>query len=730
MARANLRTPDTRPPDAAALELPGVPFARAATVSSTGFALVDARARITWSTAAFTRLTRLRGTAVGTEIAPHLQGAFRLASGEAARAFARPGAGTLELHEGRDAAPVLLHVAALVPGDGARVVVAVAADPERVRAAGGALDEARTDPLTRLGNRALLDARLAEPQHRDGASLALVMVDLDRFKPVNDTLGHAAGDKLLALVADRLKRACRASDTVIRLGGDEFVILHPCEAGAASAEPIAARAVELLGRPFLLDGQQVDIGASAGIASLGAGTASREDLLRHADLALYEAKRAGRGTWRRFDPSQESRAHERRELELRLRRALVLREFELVYQPQVELPGDVLTGFEALIRWNRPGRGTVSPLDFIPLAEELGEIHAIGAWVLREACREAALWPDPLRVAVNVSPVQFAREDFVGTVGEALALSGLDPARLEVEITEGVLIDDAERARSHLDALRALGIGIAMDDFGTGYSSLGYLSAFPFTKIKIDRSFVGGEQSERSRNLVRSILSLGESLGMETLAEGVETAEQLDELSRDGCGAAQGYLISRPIGAGSIRDFIADRAHATQAAPEAAPRPRSRPRAPRTMSDALHRLVYVSRNAFAPDADPAAEIETILAASRRNNARVGISGALMFNAGLFAQVLEGSLWAVERTFEAIQCDARHDDVRVLAFEPVTERRFDDWSMGWAGRGAAPVEAFASLAADTGFDAGRLGGNRVLELLQTHLDEGEGLRRAA
>ena len=557
---------------------PDSPFARAAWISSTGFALIDARARVTWSTAAFGRLVRLRGAAVGTGLAAHLQASFRLADGEAARALGRPDAGTLELHEGRDAAPVALHVAALVPGEPVRVVVAVAADPERVRAAGGALDAAAVDPLTRLGNRALLEHRLAGPGYggdapRDGAprsdassddaSLALVMLDLDRLKSINDTLGHAVGDRLLILVADRLRRACRATDTVVRLGGDEFAVLHPCAAGAAgaaAAEALAARAVELLGRPFLIGGQQVDVAASAGVASLGAGTAARGDLLRHAELALHDAERAGRGTWRRFDPALEARARERRGLEIALRRALPLGELELVYQPQVDLPGAELTGFEALIRWNRPGRGTVSPLDFVPLAEEIGEIRAIGRWVLVEACREAMTWPAPLRVAVNVSPVQFGGTDFVGTVGEALALSGLPPERLEVEITEGVLIDDEARARGHLEALRALGVGIAMDDFGTGYSSLGTLSSFPFTKLKIDRSFVGGEHSERSRALVRSILSLGESLGMTTLAEGVETAEQFDELASGGCHAAQGYLIGRPIGADAVRAFIGARA--------------------------------------------------------------------------------------------------------------------------------------------------------------------------
>ena len=579
MAKANLAARPPALPEPHLLDALGLPFARAAQASSAGFALVDRAGRTRWTTAAFSRTVRLRGAANGVDLAAHLDESFRLGPDEAGAAHAGTGPVTIELHEGRDAAPATLHVAALGPGDEVRVAIAFAADAARVSANGGALHEARTDPLTRLGNRSLLEQRLAEARERgdDGTvrPLALVMIDLDRFKPVNDTLGHAAGDRLLALVADRLKRACRAEDTVVRLGGDEFVILHPGGTGDASAdasaEAIAGRAIELLGRPFLLDGQQVNIGASAGIASLGEATASPDDLLRHADLALYEAKGAGRGTWRRFAPSLETRARERRELEIALRRALPRRELELVYQPQVALPDNALTGFEALIRWNNPERGLVSPIDFIPLAEETGEIHAIGRWVLEQACREAIGWPETLGVAVNVSPVQFGREDFVAGVATTLERTGLAPHRLEIELTEGVLIDDADRAREHLEALRALGIGIAMDDFGTGYSSLGHLSSFPFTKIKIDRSFVGGARDVRSRSLVSSILSIGETLGMKTIAEGVETAEDLDALASGGCHAAQGYLISRPIGADAVAGFIdAHPSPAPLAAPETA----------------------------------------------------------------------------------------------------------------------------------------------------------------
>ena len=309
----------------------------------------------------------------------------------------------------------------------------------------GVADGIFLDPLTGLGNRALLDHTLANwrPVAPDAGGVALIMLDLDRFKRVNDTLGHGAGDALLRLAAKRLRRAARAGDVLVRFGGDEFIILHTLGAQPDGAEATARRVVELLGRPFLIDGQQAHVGASVGVAVLHHGTDSVQELLRHADLALYEAKTSGRGTVRFFHPDQARRASERRELELSLRRALVLKEFSLVYQPQVQMPGGELSGFEALIRWQRPGLGTIPPAAFIPLAEEIGEIHAIGAWVLRNACRAAAGWPAPLAVSVNVSPVQFEGERFVDTVREALSACGLAPQRLEIEITEGALLNNA-----------------------------------------------------------------------------------------------------------------------------------------------------------------------------------------------------------------------------------------------------------------------------------------------
>ena len=471
-----------------------------------------------------------------------------------AERLAAPEAFSLPLKAAEDERAVTLQVSARENGE--RLVVVDAAG---VPAAEN--DDTRLDPLTGLGNRRALDEALAGlADERDAVgSVALMLIDLDRFKQVNDTLGHGAGDKLLQLVSRRMRRATRAEDTLVRLGGDEFVVLLRGEPPEGIAATTAARLVELTGRPFLVDGQQVNIGASVGVSVLDGRVTALADLVRHADLALYDAKHAGRGAWRRFEPSLETRAMERRELELALRRALGLRELELVYQPQVRLPEGVVTGFEALIRWNHPDRGLISPADFIPLAEEIGEIHAIGDWVLQSACLEAMNWPDELSVAVNVSPAQFESERFVESVREALERSGLDPARLEIEITEGILIDDAEGALEHLSAIRAMGVSIAMDDFGTGYSSLSYLNSFPFSKIKIDQSFVRGDDSGRSRALVDAIITLGATLGMETLAEGVETEEQFSDLAAGGCRAAQGYLISRPIAAGDVETFLADR---------------------------------------------------------------------------------------------------------------------------------------------------------------------------
>ncbi|MGC5799491.1 EAL domain-containing protein [Sphingomonas sp. NFX23] len=358
--------------------------------------------------------------------------------------------------------------------------------------------QAQADDLTGLALRNTFMATLerALPGTVEGGEpVALLCLDLDRFKMVNDTLGHGIGDQLLKKVADRLRKASRKDDLVARLGGDEFVILQRGIRSPRDAEFLAERLVDLIGRTYVLGGHTVNIGISIGVA-LGSGSMQPRDVLRNADLALYEAKRAGRGRYRFFEHGMDRLLHERRELEIDLRRALALKQFELHYQPFFDLSTDTVMGFEALLRWQHPVRGNVPPLDFIAVAEENGLIVKIGEWVLLTACMEAAAWPGDLVVAVNVSPLQFKADTLLASVSLALERSGLNPERLEVEITEGALLADTDNVLTTLHALRALGVKISMDDFGTGYSSLSYLQKFPFNKIKIDRSFVAGDDPD------------------------------------------------------------------------------------------------------------------------------------------------------------------------------------------------------------------------------------------
>ncbi len=385
-------------------------------------------------------------------------------------------------------------------------------------------------------------------------TIAVLCLDLDRFKIINDTLGHGIGDQLLRKVADRLCKVSRKDDLVARLGGDEFVILQRGVRSPRDAELLAERLVDLIGRTYVLNGHTVNIGVSVGVA-LASGPVQPRDLLRNADLALYEAKRAGRGRYRFFEQGMDTLLHERRELEIDLRRALALKQFELHYQPFLDLATDTVMGFEALLRWNHPVRGDVPPLDFIAVAEENGLIVKIGEWVLLTACMAAAAWPENLVVAVNVSPLQFKADTLLASVSLALERSGLAPERLEIEITEGALLADTDNVLATLHALRTLGVKISMDDFGTGYSSLSYLQKFPFNKIKIDRSFVVGGDAD-SAAILKAVSSLGTSLGMAITAEGVETAEQLERIRDQNCTHVQGYLTGRPMTQASVHSFL------------------------------------------------------------------------------------------------------------------------------------------------------------------------------
>ncbi len=410
---------------------------------------------------------------------------------------------------------------------------------------------AHHDALTDLANRVLLNERLEQALgrriHRE-EMVAIHHLDLDQFKAVNDTFGHPVGDKLLKIVADRLRGLVRESDTIARMGGDEFVIVQAPITDPAEATALAERIIELMGEPFDIDGHQAVIGASVGIA-VGPGDGLRPDrLLRNADLALYRAKGDGRGTFRFFEPAMDLQMQTRRVMEQDMRRALPAGEFELYYQPVLNLSSNEISGFEALIRWNHPKQGLVNPATFIPLAEEIGFIVPIGEWVIRQACATAAQWPEHLHVAINISAVQFRSPGLMQVIIGALAASGLNPARLEIEITETVLLHNRDTTLAILHQLRALGVRIAMDDFGTGYSSLTYLQCFPFDKIKIDRSFVKDiTESTGSLNIVRAIAALATGMGMTATAEGVETQEQRDKIAAEGCTEMQGFLFSRPL---------------------------------------------------------------------------------------------------------------------------------------------------------------------------------------
>jgi diguanylate cyclase (GGDEF)-like protein len=422
---------------------------------------------------------------------------------------------------------------------------------------------AHHDSLTDLANRVLLNERLEQALgrriHRE-QMVAVHHLDLDQFKAVNDTFGHPAGDKLLKTVADRLRGLVSDTDTIARMGGDEFVIVQAPITDPADATALAQRIIERMSEPYDLDGHQAVIGASIGIA-VGPGDGLRPDrLLRNADLALYRAKGEGRGTFRFFEPAMDLQMQTRRIMEQDLRKALPDGEFELYYQPVINLASNAISGFEALIRWNHPQKGLVAPAAFIPLAEEIGFIVPMGEWVIRQACATAAQWPGDLHVAVNISAVQFRNPGLMQVIVGALAASGLQPTRLEIEITETVLLQNKETTLAVLHQLRSLGIRIAMDDFGTGYSSLTYLQCFPFDKIKIDRSFVKDiTENTGSLNIVRAVAALANGMGMTATAEGVETEEQLNRISAEGCTEMQGYLFSKPLPAAEIERLFLPR---------------------------------------------------------------------------------------------------------------------------------------------------------------------------
>ena len=421
---------------------------------------------------------------------------------------------------------------------------------------------ARHDALTDLPNRVLLRERLADAlvHVERGQRLAVLCLDLDHFKNVNDSLGHPIGDELLRAVAGRLRACVRETDTISRVGGDEFAIIQTDITDATDAERLALRLSEVISAPYDLQGHMVVTATSIGIAVAPVDGIEANELLKNADMALYGAKADGRGVYRFFEPNMDARMKARRALELALRKALANDEFELHYQPAVNLNGETVQCCEALLRWNHPEQGLIMPADFIPIAEEIGLIVPIGEWVIRRACQDATAWPDDIRVAVNLSPTQLNNSLLFPTVLNALNAAQLPAHRLELEITEAVLMENTEANLRTLHGLRSLGIRISMDDFGTGYSSLSYLRSFPFDKIKIDRCFITGLGDDaESAAIVQAVAGLAHQLSMTTTAEGVETRTQLDRVRELGCTDVQGHFYSPPIPARELAAFFAKR---------------------------------------------------------------------------------------------------------------------------------------------------------------------------
>jgi diguanylate cyclase (GGDEF)-like protein len=463
------------------------------------------------------------------------------------------------VHEGPDGLALAVSHQPLVDGGWVATYEDVT---ERRRAAARIAHMAHHDALTGLPNRLLYRQRvddIIEGRWPHEGHVSVLLLDLDNFKDVNDTLGHGMGDALLEAVALRLLTCSRQADLVARLGGDEFAVIQAPGTQPKDAARLATRIVDAIGTPYDIDGTRVQISASVGIAVEPMEGATADLLLKFADIALYQAKANGRATYCFYEPAMDQVLQARRALTADLREALALGQFEVHYQPLIDLQRDRIAGFEALIRWRHPQRGLVPPAQFIPLAEETGLITLIGQWVLRQACAEAVGWPPQVKVAVNLSPRQFRGDDVTRLVIGALAQTGLAPERLELEITESLLLQDGEDVPEALRGLRALGVGVALDDFGTGYSSLSYLRKFPFSKLKIDQSFVRGTDTrEDNIVIIQAVAEMAQRLGMIVTAEGIETEEQLAIIKRAGCMQGQGYLFGRPARAAEAARLVAE----------------------------------------------------------------------------------------------------------------------------------------------------------------------------
>jgi diguanylate cyclase (GGDEF)-like protein len=452
---------------------------------------------------------------------------------------------------------------------------------ERKRSAAHILHLAHHDALTGLPNRTLLDDRLSHALSlvaRNGGALAVLALDLDRFKAINDRFGHAAGDRLLVLATDRLKGALRAADTLARVGGDEFVVLQTDVGQPLAAGELAQRLIKMLAEPFQLEDRRLQVGTSTstsitvGVALYPGDGDNAEALLKNADTALYRAKADRRGSFCFFEAQMDVQLRERWSLEQDLRHAIGTDQFQLHYQPIFASATRTITGFEALLRWQHPVRGEVAPMAFLPVAEETGLILPIGAWVMEEACRTAAGWAEPKRIAVNLSALQLRTSGLPAQVADILHRTGLSPHRLELEVTETMLISNHTQVLATLRELRDMGVHIACDDFGTGYSSFSYLQNLAFDRIKIDKSFVQelGVSSSALR-IVQAMLAMAQSLGIDVTAEGVETERQFSLLHDQGCGEIQGFLLGKPMPGDEVRRCLHDALAAIAASPGSGP---------------------------------------------------------------------------------------------------------------------------------------------------------------
>lgn len=429
------------------------------------------------------------------------------------------------------------------------------------------------DALTAIPNRKLFQARFRDALDRyirNGEKAAVILLDLDRFKQVNDTYGHAVGDALLRQVAERLETNCRETDTVARLGGDEFAIIRVCIDNHLASNVAVQRWLDALNEPYSIEGKQLKCGVSMGIAMLPTDGTNQDELLRKADLALYRAKNNGRGQYRVFDEEMDSEVLRIQQLEKDIEHAIEQEEFELHYQPIIDAKSGAITTMEALVRWEHPTEGQMGPTAFIPVAEQSGQIAPLGEWILEQACKDAATWPESIHVAVNVSSIQFARKNsFITRIKDALEASGLAPERLEIEVTESVLVKEDECFRETLNELRSMGIQLALDDFGTGHSSLSYLRRFKFDTLKLDRTFVADcNKCEEALAIVKAVSSLGEALRMQTTAEGVETKEQLKAVIDQGYDRVQGFYFAKPGPMREIAKLFEERTPGTPLFPE------------------------------------------------------------------------------------------------------------------------------------------------------------------